>query len=590
MAITLWKAVTLSWLTGPIFGKELRISSRRKRNYVLRSVYLAILLLVLVLIWAEEIRWRSSNVVYQASRMYQAGLIITSTVVMIQFFASQIFSVVMLSNSISDEIYHKTLGVLMSTPITSLQIVTGKLLSKLLQILLMLGLTLPILGVVRVFGGVPWDFLLASFCLTLTAVLFAGMLSLNLSIHSKHAYVVIIMALLLLLLLFVLLPLFAAWVLNEGFGLRGNNIISLICLANPWLMIYVELVELNVPGGAGIPITFGWGWTCLGTLAVSAALFLRAVSVVRKKALLQACGQLSGARKRTNVSEGNTAAATIRHIKGPPLLWKEIRQPMFAMGPIKKTLLYLLVGGCLLFSYGIFANERALDEDFVHFLYGFIFVILGVFFTTVFSATTITSERSSQNWPMLLGTLISNWQIVIAKTAGVIRRSGPVWLLLIGHILFFSLVGCIHPAALFHILLVIIPMILFVSASGILFSALLKHTTSAVIMNLIFVVTVWAGIPFLAGILSIFSQSKELIELVMTFNPFYHFGMILEGTAGTHNAHDALSNLEYYWAIDGETGFHVTTLGLFVVGSGYLVLSWLMCAIAANSFRRKVFR
>ena len=31
----------LSWLTGPIFDKELRVSSRRRRNYVLRFVYVA---------------------------------------------------------------------------------------------------------------------------------------------------------------------------------------------------------------------------------------------------------------------------------------------------------------------------------------------------------------------------------------------------------------------------------------------------------------------------------------------------------------------------------------------------------------------
>jgi len=589
-AATLSKTVTLSWLTGPIFDKELRISSRRKRNYVLRSAYLAILLLALVLIWVEMVGSRNANITYQASRLYRAGLAIISTIVVIQFFAAQIFSVIMLSNSISDEIYHKTLGVLMTTPINSLQIVTGKFLSKLLQIFLMMGLTLPILGIVRVFGGVPWDFLLASFCLTLTSVLFAGILSLTISIHSKHAYVVIIVTLLLLLLLFVLLPLFGAWILYEGFGLRENKIVTSICLANPWLTICLELVKLNEPG-VGIPAFFGWGWNCLGTLAVSAGLFIRAVCVVRKKALLQACGQLSESKKRSRNPETNAGAAKIRHIQGPPLLWKEIRQPMFNIGPVKKTLLFLFVAGCLIFSYFIFESEGGLDEEYFHFLYSFIFVIIGVFFTTVFSATTITSERSSRNWPMLLGTLISDSQIIIAKTMGVLRRSAPIWLLLIGHIMFFSfIVRYIHPVAFFQILLIIIPIILFVSASGIMFSTLLKNTTSAVVMNLIFVVVVWAVIPFLAAILSIPSGSGDLVELVVALNPFYHLGMVLEQTAGSHNAHDSLSELQYYWIIDGEAGFFVTTLWLFVIGLGYLFVSWLMWILTKNILRTKVFR
>ena len=121
------KAVTLSWLTGPIFDKELRISSRRKRNYFLRAVYLLILLITVALIWAEEVSSRSNSVVYQTSRMSRVGLTITGVVVIVQFYLAQIISVVMLSNSISDEIYRKTLGVLMSTPITSLQIIAGKI-------------------------------------------------------------------------------------------------------------------------------------------------------------------------------------------------------------------------------------------------------------------------------------------------------------------------------------------------------------------------------------------------------------------------------------------------------------------------------
>lgn len=40
--------LSLSWLTGPIFDKELRVSSRRRRNYVLRSAYLVLLMVYLI--------------------------------------------------------------------------------------------------------------------------------------------------------------------------------------------------------------------------------------------------------------------------------------------------------------------------------------------------------------------------------------------------------------------------------------------------------------------------------------------------------------------------------------------------------------
>ena len=39
-------------LTGPIFDKELRVASRRRRNYVLRSVYVLVLVFFLAFTWA----------------------------------------------------------------------------------------------------------------------------------------------------------------------------------------------------------------------------------------------------------------------------------------------------------------------------------------------------------------------------------------------------------------------------------------------------------------------------------------------------------------------------------------------------------
>ncbi|NLH15459.1 MAG: hypothetical protein GX455_02660, partial [Phycisphaerae bacterium] len=112
-----WDWVTLRPITGPILDKELRVTSRRKRYYVLRVIYLGLMLLILGMIWAEEIRYNQPSVM-TVSRMSIAGQILTSFIVWFQFIGLQVVAVIMLSTSISEEIYHKTLGVLMTTPIT----------------------------------------------------------------------------------------------------------------------------------------------------------------------------------------------------------------------------------------------------------------------------------------------------------------------------------------------------------------------------------------------------------------------------------------------------------------------------------------
>jgi ABC-2 type transport system permease protein len=172
-------------LAGPIFDKELRVSSRQRRLYVLRFAYVCLLLLVTVNLWLISVRIPSAgSAIVQVSRMAEAGKFVVMAIVWFQFVAAQVLAAVLLSDAIGGEIRHRTLDVLLVTPITSVQIVLGKLFSKLLQLVLLLAASLPLLAIVRVFGGVPWDYVLLGLCVTLTTAVFVGALSLFLSIRG----------------------------------------------------------------------------------------------------------------------------------------------------------------------------------------------------------------------------------------------------------------------------------------------------------------------------------------------------------------------------------------------------------------------
>ena len=547
------------------------------------------LLLVVLLVWESEVRY-GGNLAYQASRLSRAGLMITGAVVMFQFYAAQILAVIMLSNSISDEVYHKTLGTLMTTPINSFQIIMGKLLSKLLQIFLLACLTLPILGIIRVFGGVPWDYLLINLCVTLTAVIFAGMLSLNISINHKHAYVVIILTTMMLFLLYVVLPIFGAWISYEYFDISSNAIMRFISFVNPLVTSAEMLDRLYYPGNTGLSL-YGWGWHCLCMLAGSALLFLRAIIVVRKKALLQACGQTESSKKKWRLFPGSKKQGKIRRVKGNPVLWKELRRSSFDMSFMKKTIMAVAVIGCVLFSYYMCDRERIMDEEGIHIFYCIVFLIIALFFTTVYSATSITSEKASRSLPVLLTTLVSDRQILTAKTVGVFRRTMPAWTLLFVHIIIFTLIKYIHPAAIFQVAIVVFGAAIFVISSGIFFSSLLKNTTSAVIANLIFIAVVWAGIPFLVGIIDVIAMSgDDFIELVMSVNPFYHIVLIMEEGAGD-GAVKNLSQLDYYMFFDSNNdwNFWATTTFQAFTAAGYCAVSLIFFALAKGNLRRKIF-
>ena len=183
----------LSWPAGPVFGKELRISSRRRRSYVLRSAYVLLLTVFVILVWLANIRGVSgANAI---ARMSETGKVIIVTIAWVQFFALQLVAVVILSTAISEEVRARTLGVLMSAPVSAFQIVFGKLLSGLLQLLVLLAVSLPLLTLVRVFGGVPLDYVLATVCITFTACLFAGAVALLFSALFRRAYASILLTL-----------------------------------------------------------------------------------------------------------------------------------------------------------------------------------------------------------------------------------------------------------------------------------------------------------------------------------------------------------------------------------------------------------
>ena len=587
-------------LTGPIFDKELRVSSRRRRNYVLRFAYIALLTTFLALIWVE-VMGHSSSGVYRISRMAEAGKAIIVYMVWFQYCATQILAVIMLSNSISDEIYHRTLGLLMTTPISSFQIVMGKLFSKLLQLILLMAISLPLLAIVRVLGGVPWNYVISSLCITLTTVIFVGSLSLFFSIFSRRTYVVIIITILTIAFTFALLPLMTVWIwhamdLNQ---LVPEKILeTVIFLPNfYYTMLFNSMTMVEPRAAAQMPVHL-WSLNCGIILTLSALLLLVSIIIVRKVALRQVTGQLNGSAgkrrtrrpaKQTEVNL-NTFSGIIRRVVGPPIIWKELRSPMFRHHKVR-TFIFVFIGLILLTgSYYICSRERVLDEGEIHATYAIIFLGVGMLFTIVLPATSITTEIESRSWPILLATPLDDKDILLGKFVGALRRCFPAWLLLFGHIIAFSVFGFIHPFAIIQTGILVIWIAIFLTGSGLYFSSRFKHTTTAVLMNFVLIAAIWAILPLLMAIIASINgpfarNARELVETYIDTNPFVHMGNIMIATAGKNNANIGNS----YWPGQGSLNVVGSTIWMLVCMVGYILIGVLFSWRAKCQFRQKIF-
>jgi ABC-type transport system involved in multi-copper enzyme maturation permease subunit len=605
MNISLTKSVRYilkpSWLTGPIFDKELRVSSRRRRNYVLRFAYLAILTVFVVLVWHSMVKYQGAAA-YRISQMSEAGKAIITTITMFQFVATQLIAVVMLSTSISDEIYNRTLGVLMTTPINSFQIVMGKLFSKLLQIILLLAISLPLLATVRVFGGVPWDYIISSVCITLTAVIFAGVLSLYFSIGGRRAYAVILKTLFTLGTLYLFIPIMVVLVSRSLVPTIRQPLMlySIVMLPNPFVVMQINTVTMMSPGGAGfMPIQLLWPLHCGIMLGASVVLLAWSMRIVRRVALRQATGQLDLTTKnKHNLKKKKLSFKTaiphrqsglIRHVKGSPVVWKELRAPII-QGSRKKNIIGLVITIiALLITYAVNMKEKLLDEDFAHIAYTLIFVIIGLITNIVLSATTITTEKETRSWPILLATSMSDWQILIGKAVGVFRRCLPIWLLLAGHLILFITVKYIHPIAVVHLAILVTWIVVFLSGSGLYFSTRLKRTTSAVIANFALALTLWAVIPLLLGLGAIINNETDFLEAYILANPVVQTVIIMDGASGSYNATRNLSSLDYDWLNGGDYNVLSITSILLITMLIYMSMGLLFAWRAKCRFRRNIF-
>jgi ABC-type transport system involved in multi-copper enzyme maturation permease subunit len=244
--------------------------------------------------------------------------------------------------------------------------------------------------------------------------------------------------------------------------------------------------------------------------------------------------------------------------------------------------------GVLLMTYGAWAKEGYLDEDFTHVSYAVMFVLIAMVFHIVFSASSITSEKESRAWPLLLATSMDDWQILAGKAAAVFLRCSAVWLLLAGHVVVFVLVGYIHPVAIIHLLMLVAWLVVFLTSAGLYFSAGLRRTTSSVVATFALALALWVVAPMVLGLMATISRSEQIARIGVCANPVVQAAAIMHGAGGRYNAHAALAKLRYDW-LDESLDVGSTTTVLVVTMLIYASFALLFAWRAKCRFRRNIF-
>ncbi len=439
-------------LVGPVFDKELRVASRRRRSYVLRFVYVGLLTAFVVGVWLSFVGSGSpGSVVYQSSRLAMAGRYVVVGIVWFQFVAAQIAAPVLLGDAIRSEVRKRTLHVLAVTPLSGMQIVTGKLAGGLLPIVMLLATSLPLLALVRVFGGVPWDYLVSGVAITFSALVFAGALHLLVS-AARRSVLGNLGPTLWFCLLGRIPDGFITWfaLTRPAVGAIGGPILLLV---NPTDILLTRTREM-LTARPSTGLSAWWPLHCLILLAASVLVLWLAARRVRTVATEPAPDRTSGRSLASMGGDANMAgvflrrrvhvAGPIRRVKGSPVLWKEIRtfavrqsrHPLAKYGAPVALVCLIVTAVSGVFIFGVASSAAVIAGSMV-------FCALGLHVGAAVAlsgaaATMIPKEREARTLPVLLATPLEDGRIVRDKALAVLRQGLPSLVLLFVFLLFSS--------------------------------------------------------------------------------------------------------------------------------------------------------
>jgi ABC-type transport system involved in multi-copper enzyme maturation permease subunit len=242
--------------------KELRGRMRGRRAFIILTIYL--LLLAGFALMVETLIEKSYSTNFGQSSAFASASVgqgIFAALLMLMTLQVVFLAASSTAGAISLEREKQTLELLVTTPISSLAIVIGKLLSALVYLFLLIAASLPLMAVVFVYGGVgPEDVLRGYAVLIATALGLGsfGLLCSSLVKRTTAATAITIFGVLAMTIGTVFVLIF--WTAMGTFDNNGNRVGGLFGQRAPAILAYVNPFIAQADVMCGTQTGFGSGW------------------------------------------------------------------------------------------------------------------------------------------------------------------------------------------------------------------------------------------------------------------------------------------------------------------------------------------
>jgi ABC-2 type transport system permease protein len=245
--------------------KELRGRMRGRRAFVILTIYLALLGGFALMV--ETLIERSYQTGFGGSSAFASAAIgqgIFAALLMLMTLQVVFLAPSSTSGAISLEREKQTLELLITTPISSVAIVIGKLLSALVYVFLLIAASIPLMAVVFVFGGVAPEDVVSGYIVLIATALGLGSFGLMCSSLVKRttaATAITIFGVLFLTIGTAFILIF--WAAMGTFDNNGNRTSGPFGMKAPVILAYINPFIAQADVMCGTEATFGGAW-CSG--------------------------------------------------------------------------------------------------------------------------------------------------------------------------------------------------------------------------------------------------------------------------------------------------------------------------------------
>ncbi len=411
-------------MLGPIFARELTTVPRRASHYGARAGVLALIAVLGATAWQATVGFDRDATLGESARF---GLLLFQIVVFLELVLVIFFAALSAASSVSQEKDRRTFILLLITDMRDSEIVLGKLFGSLLPIAVLLTVTLPVLAMLLLLGGIDPSQVGQAAAVLFTTAFASGSLGGVVALWRERTFQALALSVLFLALYLSLaqaVPAVGPALLGADAGVSWGYVHA--CL-DPFTAMRAVL-DPSPDGDGGVAPAYGFALTMLGfgtLLNAFGTWKLRAWNpsgepIMQREKAADPEADLTSEQLQDFRAKAHAAPGAVRTVWANPIVWREIGTYAYGRRPLLVKFAYLVVLAFIVYSSVSLVYSPNGRPPFAA-AYGLVpAMVLSMLLVAAQAVTSVTGERDGGTLDVLLVTDVSPGEFVYGKLLGVL--------------------------------------------------------------------------------------------------------------------------------------------------------------------------